>query len=69
MAAGLAWYCGYRAPQMTEISRATTVERLSLPIAVLMGIFFLRDRPSLMNWVGVTFMVAGAIMVSRPSAE
>ncbi|HEV7299286.1 MAG TPA: EamA family transporter [Tepidisphaeraceae bacterium] len=68
VAAGLAWFCGYKALQMTEISRATTVDRLSLPIAVMMGVVFLKDRPSALNWVGVTCMVVGAILVSRPSA-
>ena len=63
--AGLAWYFGYHALKLTEISRATTIDRLSLPIAVLLGMLFLRERPTGMNWVGIGCMVVGAILVSQ----
>jgi transporter family protein len=64
--AGLAWFFGYQALRLTEISRATTIDRLSLPIAVLLGVLLFRDRPSGLNWLGVACMVCGAILVSRP---
>src|SRR5688572_29357976 len=32
--AGLAWFCGYRALQLSKVSSATPIDRLSLAIAV-----------------------------------
>jgi transporter family protein len=69
VAAGLAWYFGYRALQMSEVSKGTTIDRLSLPIAVILAAVFLRERPSMLNIGGIVLMVAGAVMVSQSNGK
>ena len=67
--AGLAWYFGYQALGMTEVSRATTVDRLSLPLAVILAMVFMKEKPSGLNWAGVGLMLVGAICVAQSSGK
>ena len=63
--AGLAWFCGYRALQLSKVSSATPIDRLSLAIAVILAMIFLGEKPSIGNWVGITMMVVGSIIIAR----
>ena len=67
--AGLAWFCGYRALQLSKVSSATPVDRLSLAIAVILAMFFLGEKPSVGNWIGITMMVVGSIVVARSASS
>ena len=63
--AGLAWFCGYRALQLSKVSSATPIDRLSLAIAVILAMIFLGEKPSIGNWIGITMMVVGSIIIAR----
>jgi transporter family protein len=65
VAAGLSWVFGYRALQLSAVDRASPIDKLSLPIAVVLAMIFLRERPSVLNWVGIGLMVAGAVCVAH----
>jgi transporter family protein len=67
--AGLAWFCGYRALQLSKVSSATPVDRLSLAIAVILAMLFLGEKPSVGNWIGITMMVVGSIVVARAASN
>jgi len=66
--AGLAWFCGYRALQLSKVSSATPVDRLSLAIAVILAMVFLGEKTTIANWVGITLMVVGSIVVARSAS-
>jgi transporter family protein len=65
IAAGLSWFFGYRALQLTNVAKATPIDRLSLPIAVVLAMLFLRETPSLWNFVGIALMLGGAILIAK----
>lgn len=67
--AGLSWYFGYHALQLTDVSKATTVDRLSLLFAVVLAVIFLKERPSGLNWTGVALMLAGAVCVAQSNGK
>ena len=69
VAAGFAWFFGYRALKMTEVAKATSLDRLSLVIAVILALVFLGERPAAMTWLGVCLMVVGAVLVSLNAAK
>ena len=69
VSAGLAWYFGYQALGMTDVSRATTVDRLSLPLAVILAMIFMKEKPSGLNWTGVALMLVGAICVAQSNGK
>ncbi len=67
--AGLAWFFGYRALQLADVARATPIDRLSMPIAVILAALLFQERPTLSNWAGIALMVGGAYLVSQTSGE
>lgn len=64
VAAGFAWFLGYRALQLAPLAKATSIDRLSLVMAVLLSVLFLGERPLLTTWFGVALMVGGGVLVS-----
>ena len=69
-AAGAAsWLFYFNALRWAEVSRVAPIDKLSTPIAVVLAVLFLGERPTGLNWLGVAVMVAGAYLVSlRPTA-
>lgn len=65
VAAGVSWLAGYKALQLADVAKATPIVNLSLPIAVILAMVFLQEKPSMTNWVGIGLMLAGALLVSR----
>ena len=69
-AAGAAsWLFYFNALRRADVSKVAPIDKLSTPIAVVLAVLFLGERPTLVNWLGVAVMVAGAYLVSlRPAA-
>jgi transporter family protein len=38
------------------------IDKTSMLIGVLLAVIFLRERPGLVNWVGIVLMTCGAVM-------
>ena len=54
----------YRALKLADATLVVPIERLSLVVAVVLSVIFLKEK---MNWqaiVGVVLMIAGAILIS-----
>lgn len=69
VAAAMAWYFGYNALNLADVSKATTIDRLSLLFAVVLAMIFLHERPGALNWAGVVLMLAGAICVAQSNGK
>jgi transporter family protein len=69
-AAGAAsWLFYFNALRWAEVSRVAPIDKMSTPIAVVLAVLFLGERPTPCNWLGVIVMVAGAYLVAlRPAA-
>ena len=69
-AAGAAsWLFYFNALRLADVSRVAPIDKLSTPLAVLLAVVFLRERPAPINWLGVAIMIAGAYLVAlRPAA-
>ncbi len=66
-AAGAAsWVFYFRALKEAPASRVAPIDKLSVPIAVVVAVLVLGERPSAANWVGVALMVVGAYLVALP---
>jgi transporter family protein len=61
LATGASWLCYFRALKMGEASSVAPIDKLSV---ALFGVFFLGERLSLLNWVGVGLIGGGAILVA-----
>ena len=64
VAGGLSWIFVFRAVQLADISRVAPIDKLSLPLGILLAVTVLGERPTLLNWVGIALVVAGAYLAT-----
>ena len=64
IATGLSWLCYFRALQLGEVSRVAPIDKLSVVVAIVLSILFLRERFTLVQWAGAGLIVAGVILVA-----
>jgi len=62
VATGLSWLAYFKALQLAPASRVAPIDKLSLPITVVMAWLTLGEPISLRLGIGVGLMVAGAIL-------
>ena len=65
IAAGLSWLFGYKALQLSQVAKSAPIDKLSMPLAVVLAMVFLQERPTGMNWLGIALMVTGAFFVAQ----
>lgn len=64
IATGASWLCYFRALKIGEAARVAPIDKLSVVLVALFGVFFLGEKLSAANWLGVTLIAAGAILVA-----
>jgi bacterial/archaeal transporter family protein len=62
VATGLSWLAYFKALQLAPASRVAPIDKLSLPIAVVLAWLTLGEPISLRLGIGVALMVAGAVL-------
>src|SRR6188474_116471 len=60
VATGLSWLAYFKALQLAPASRVAAIDKLILPITVLLAWLTLAEPVSLRLWIGIGLMVAGA---------
>ena len=64
-AAGAAsWLFYFRAVHLGDVSKVAPIDKLSMPLAIVLAVLVLGERPTLINWLGVALIVAGAYLAS-----
>lgn len=65
-ATGLSWLFYFRAVQLTtEVSRAASIDKLSLVFTIVLAALFLGEKPPLQVWAGVALIVAGTLLLVK----
>jgi transporter family protein len=64
IATGLSWLCYYRALQLGPVSKVAPIDKLSVAIAIVLGLLFLGEKPSLPLLIGGVLIVAGAMVIA-----
>lgn len=64
VATGLSWLCYYRALQLGPVSRVAPVDKLSVAMAIVLGVVFLGERPSWPLVIGGGLIVAGSLVIA-----
>ena len=62
VATGLSWLAYFKALQLAPASRVAAIDKLSLPITVILAWLTLAEPVSLRLWIGIGLMVAGAAL-------
>ncbi|MGO8667213.1 MAG: EamA family transporter [Desulfobaccales bacterium] len=62
LATGASWVCYFRALKMGDASKVAPVDKLSLLLVAVFAVLFLGERPTALEWLGILFVGAGAII-------
>ena len=62
VATGISWMAYYRALQLAPASRVSPIDKLSLPLTIVLAVLFLGESIGWRLGVGVALMTAGAIL-------
>ncbi len=65
VAAAASWFFGYWALKLSTVSKSYPIDKLSVAMAVLLGVLLLGDKVSITNWIGVAAMIGGAILATK----
>lgn len=60
----LSWLCYYRALQLGPVSKVASIDKLSLAIAILLGILILGEKLSWQALLGGGMIIIGSILVA-----
>ncbi len=61
---GASWLCYFRALKMGDVARVAPIDKLSIVFVALIGVAFLGERLSPLNWLGVVLFGAGIWLVA-----
>jgi len=64
IATGLSWLCYYRALQLGPVSRVAPIDKLSVAIAIVLGVLLLGEQLSWPLVIGGGLIVLGAIVIA-----
>jgi len=64
LATGASWLCYFRALKLGEAAKVAPIDKLSVVFVALLSALFLGERLSAQNWLGVSLIAAGAILIA-----
>lgn len=67
VAGAASWLFYYKALQLADVSKVGPVDKLSVPLAIILAVVLLGDRPSIPNWLGIALVVGGVYLAALPA--
>lgn len=64
LATGASWLCYFRALHIGDAARVAPIDKLSVVLVAIFSVAFLGERLSLINWLGIAAIAAGAWLVT-----
>uniref|UniRef100_UPI001FE182BE EamA family transporter n=1 Tax=Novosphingobium rosa TaxID=76978 RepID=UPI001FE182BE len=64
LATGASWLCYFRALKMGDAARVAPIDKLSVVLVALAGVFLLGEHLSARGWLGIGLITLGAICVA-----
>jgi transporter family protein len=64
LATGASWFCYFRALHIGDAARVAPIDKLSVVLVATFGVLFLGEKLSVINWLGVALIAAGAWLVT-----
>jgi bacterial/archaeal transporter family protein len=64
LATGASWICYFRALKLGDAARVAPIDKLSVVFVSVFAVFFLGERLSSANWLGVVLIALGAVLVA-----
>lgn len=64
LATGASWLCYFRALALGDAARVAPLDKLSVVLVAILATLLLGERLSPANWLGVSMIAAGAMLVA-----
>jgi len=64
VAGAVSWLFQFRALQLAEATKVAPIDKLSMPIGIVLAVLILGERPSMVNWGGIALIVIGAYLAT-----
>lgn len=61
---GASWLCYFRALKLGDAARVAPVDKLSIVLVAIFGVLFLGEKLTLLHWLAVAMIAAGAVMLA-----
>ena len=69
LATGASWACYFRALQLGEASKVAPVDKLSVPLVVVLAALFLHEKLDWKTALGAALITIGALVIAWPSPK
>ena len=66
IAGAVSWIFYFAAIQAGTVSQVAPIDKLSMPLGILLAVIILGDRPTLLNWFGIAMIAGGAYLAAVP---
>ncbi len=67
LAGAASWLFYFKALKLAEANKVAAVDKLSVPLAAVLAVLVLGERPRWINWLGIVLVAVGAYLASLPS--
>ena len=67
VAGAVSWLFYFKAIQVGTVSKVAPIDKLSMPLAIILAVIILGDRPTWINWTGVALIAGGAYLAALPA--
>ena len=64
LATGASWLCYFRALKLGDAARVAPLDKLSVVLVAVMGVFLLGEKLSATHWLGVGLVAGGAVLLA-----
>jgi transporter family protein len=64
LATGASWLCYFRALKLGDAALVAPIDKLSVVLVAIFGVAFLGERLAAVNWLGISLIAAGAVLVA-----
>lgn len=64
IATGGSWICYFRALKLGNASQVAPIDKLSVVLVAIFGVIFLGEKLSMFDWIGISLIAAGAVMIA-----
>lgn len=64
IAGAVSWLFYFKAIQIGSVSKIAPIDKLSMPLAVILAVVILNEKYSKLNWLGLLLIVIGAFLAS-----
>ena len=62
-ATGLSWICYFKALQLGKVSQVAPVDKLSVALAIIMAVIFLKEQLTLQQGLGAALIITGTFVL------